>query len=145
MSRATQASREARTRSTFSCDISPQYLAVDPTGKGPTGLSSIGTERYGDPMTEPDDFTPRELGSRIGHTWAEMAPMRSRGVDAAEAEVSTVADSGAVPENVRALALAGMGERLHGRADEQAFMDGFVHGVRAFRAGARGASERKRR
>jgi len=87
-------------------------------------------------MTEPDEFTPRELGLRIGHTWAEMAPLRTRGVDAAEAEVSTVAESGAVPENVRTLALAGMGERLHDRNDETAFMEGFVHGVRMFVSGA---------
>jgi len=96
-------------------------------------------------MTEPDEFTPHELGLKIGHTWAEMAPMRSREIDAAEAEVSTVADSGAVPDNVRALALAGMGERLHGRADEQAFMDGFVHGVRTFVAGTGSTSRGKRR
>jgi hypothetical protein len=85
-------------------------------------------------MNEPisDDFSPRELGLKLGHTWAEMAPMRAQKQGSAEAEVATVADSGAVPDDVRRLALSGMSERLNGRDDEQAFMDGFVHGVRAF-------------
>ena len=83
-------------------------------------------------MTEDDEFTPRELGLKLGHTWAEMAPMRARKPGSAEAEVATVAESGAVPEDVRRIALSGMRERLAGRGDEQAFMDGFVHGVRAF-------------
>jgi hypothetical protein len=76
-----------------------------------------------------DEWSPRELGLKLGHTWAEMAPTRT---DAAEAEVATVADSGAVPDNVRQLVLRGMGERLNSRDDEQAFLDGFVHGVRTF-------------
>jgi hypothetical protein len=78
-------------------------------------------------MTDADEYTPHELGMKLGHTWAEMAPMRG-----SQTEVATVADTGAVPDNVRQLALSGMSDRLKGRDDERAFMDGFVHGVRAF-------------
>jgi len=80
----------------------------------------------------PDDFSPHELGLRLGHTWAEMAPMRAAKQSSAEAEVATVAESGAVPDDVRRLTLKGMSDRLTGPDDERAFLDGFVHGVRAF-------------
>jgi hypothetical protein len=88
-------------------------------------------------MKDPDEFTPRELGMKLGHTWAEMAPMRG-----SETEVATVADGGAVPDNVRQLALSGMPERLNGRDDERAFMEGFVHGVRAFVASVKTGATR---
>ncbi len=92
-------------------------------------------------MTD-DELSLRELGMKLGKTWAEMAPMRT---EAAEAEVATVADSGAVPKNVRELALKGMDERLRGRHDEQAFLDGFVHGVREFVASSQAGERRARR
>jgi hypothetical protein len=82
-----------------------------------------------------DDFSPRELGRKLGHTWAELAPMRTQSRSAAETDVARVAESGSVPEDVRRLALGGLSERLSGRADERAFLDGFVQGVRAFVAG----------
>jgi hypothetical protein len=67
--------------------------------------------------------------------------MRAQAKSSAEAEVATVAESGAVPEDVRKLALSRMSERLGGRDDERAFLDGFVHGVRAFVANVqRGAT-----
>jgi hypothetical protein len=85
-------------------------------------------------MNEPtsDDFSPRELGMKLGHTWAEMAPTRAAKQSSAAAQVATVAESGAVPDDVRKLTLSGMSERLNGPDDERAFLDGFVHGVRAF-------------
>jgi hypothetical protein len=78
---------------------------------------------------------PRELGLKLGHTWAELAPMRAQSKGSAEAQVATVADGGAVPDDVRKLALSGMSERLDGPDDERAFLDGFVQGVRDFLAG----------
>jgi hypothetical protein len=80
----------------------------------------------------PDEFSPRELGMKLGHTWAELAPSRADTKGSAEAEVATVAESGAVPEEVRKLALSRMSDRLAGRDDERAFLEGFVHGVRTF-------------
>ena len=79
-----------------------------------------------------DEFSPRELGQKLGHTWAELAPMRATRRGSAEAEVATVAESGAVPEDVRKLALRGMSERIDGPDDERAFIEGFVQGVRAW-------------
>jgi len=78
---------------------------------------------------EPDEFTPRERGLRIGHLWAERT-------DATRVELEHVAARGELPGELREYVLAaGMRERLGACEDpnaEDEFWTGFADGVLAW-------------
>jgi hypothetical protein len=79
----------------------------------------------------PDEWTPRERGLALGNGWA-------RRYATTDADVVAVA-TGHIPAELQARLLeeAALRARLRATSEpnpEGAFLDGFVHGVRAFLA-----------
>ena len=78
-----------------------------------------------------EEFTPRELGLLAGRDWATVTDREL---------VAQVAEGGLVPEEVVEMFVsAGMRDRLAEYDDEdaeEAYWEGFLHGVRAFVAQA---------
>ena len=74
-----------------------------------------------------EEFTPRELGLLAGRDWATVTDREL---------VAQVAQGGLVPQEVVEIFVsAGMRDRLAESDDEEAeeaYWEGFLHGVRAF-------------